>query len=404
MMTGLIFYNKMKKSTSILSRRFQRPDAYGAISMPVYNAVAYEFEDADQMADTFCGKTDSPDYSRVTNPTVTFLEKQIRELAGAHEVTALNSGMAAISGALVATAEAGKTIVSSKHMFGNTYLLVNNTLSRFGVKSLLLDLAEPETVEREWPEDACCIFLETVTNPQLEVADIRALSRIAHKYNVPLIADTTMVPFTLYAGKELGIDIEVVSSTKYLTAGATCLGGLIIDYGNFPEISKRIKGDVLFNLGAYMTPHAAYMHLLGLETLEIRYGRQESTALYLAKRLSESSNITAVNYPGLESNRFYERIKELYNGYGAMLTIQLPSEEACKRFINGLQIVRRATNLFDNKSLAIHPFSTIFGPLPREKRLEMDVDPCSIRLSCGLEDPDDLLEDILQAADKAINP
>lgn len=391
----------MKKSTSILTRRFQRPDAYGAISMPVYNAVAYEFEDADRMAETFCGRTDDPDYSRVTNPTVTFLEKQVKELTGATDVMALNSGMAAICGALMATAEAGKTVVTSKHMFGNTFLLLDSTLRRFGVKSLLLDLTDPAHVEREWPSDACCIFLETVTNPQLEVADVRELARIAHAHGVPLIADSTMVPFTLYEGRGLGFDLEVVSSTKYMTGGATCLGGLIIDYGNFPEISRRIKTDILFNLGAYMTPHAAYMHLLGLETLEVRYARQEATALYLAEKLSECDAIKAVNYPGLKDNPYHPLITELYGGSGAMLTIELDGEEACKRFINALQVVRRATNLFDNKSLAIHPFSTIFGPLPREQRLAMDVRPGVIRLSCGLEDPDDLLDDIVNAAKEA---
>lgn len=387
----------MQKSTKIISGRFQRPDAYGSISMPVYNTLAYEFEDADRMALAFCSLTDDPDYSRITNPTVIFLEKQIAEITGAEAVTALNSGMAAISGIIMATASAGKTIVSSRHLFGNTYLLLTNSLKRFDVKPLLLDLTNIEEVEQNFPDDACCIFLESVTNPQMEVADVRELARIAHEHGVPLICDSTVIPFTLYDGRSLGIDFEIVSSTKYLSGGATCLGGLIIDYGNFPEITRRVKKDVLFNFGAYMTPQVAYMHLLGLENLEVRYARQSASALHIARELQKNPKVKRVNYPGLEDNEFHAAARDLYHGFSAMLTIELEDEQACKQFINSLQIVRRATNLFDNKTLAIHPYSTIFGPIPAEERLAMDVRPGVIRLSVGLEDPADILADLNQA-------
>lgn len=387
----------MKTSTRILSGKFQRPDAYGSISMPVYNTLAYEFDDADRMSEAFRSLTDDPDYSRITNPTVIFLEKQIAEITGAKVVTALNSGMAAISGILMAVAGAGKTVVTSRHLFGNTYLLLTSTLRPFGVETLMLDLTDPKSVEENFPDNACCIFLETVTNPQLEVADLRALAEIARKHGVPLIADTTVIPFTLYNGKELGIDFEIVSSTKYISGGATCLGGLIIDYGNYPDFTRRIKKDILFNLGAYMTPQVAYMHLLGLENLEVRYERQAANALRIAKALESNPEIVSVNYPGLESNPYHRLASGQYGGFGAMLTIELKNEDACKRFINNLRIVRRATNLFDNKSLAIHPYSTIFCTISKEDRAAMDVNPGVIRLSIGLEDPDDIIGDIAQA-------
>lgn len=388
----------MKKSTSILTRKFRRPDAYNAISMPVYNSVAYEFPDADSMAETFCGKNDSPDYSRITNPTVYFLEDQIKELKNAAAVTALNSGMAAISGTLMAVAAAGKCVVSSRHLFGNTYLLLTSTLSRFGVETLLLDLTDATEVSHRFPANACCIFLESVTNPQLEVADVRALAAIAHAHGVPLIADTTAIPPTEFDGRALGIDFEIVSSTKYVSGGATCLGGLIIDYGNFPDISRRIKSDILFNLGAYMTPQVAYMHLLGLENLEVRYARQSASALYLARELAKVPGIVEVNYPGLPGHPYHHITREQYGSFGAMLTLRLADEAACRSFIDRLAVVRRATNLFDNKTLAIHPWSTIFGPLPEAERTAMDVRPDIIRLSVGLEDPDDILADLAQAA------
>lgn len=387
----------MEKITKIIGARFQRPDAYGSISMPVYNAVAFEFENSDEMEKAFTGQSDSPDYSRVTNPTVTFFENQIKMLTGASAVLAVNSGMAAICGIAMATAAAGTSVVTSKHVFGNTYLLFNRTLRRFGVETCLLDLTDIKEVEEKWPDNACCIFLESVTNPQLEVADIRELARVAHSHGVPLIVDSTILPFTNYDGKALGIDFEIVSSTKYVSGGATSVGGLIIDYGHFPEISTRIKSDILFNLGAYMTPHAAYMQTLGLETMELRYARQESSALELALALRELPEVVAVNYLGLSDNPFHKTADELYHSYGAVLTIELADEEACKRFINRLKLVRRATNLFDNKTLAIHPYSTIFGTIDVAERVQMDIKPTVIRLSVGLEDPQDLFEDLRQA-------
>ena len=391
----------MEKSTEIIGAALPLPDAYGSISMPVYNTVAYEFGNFDTMADAFCGRSQMPDYSRVTNPTVTFFEKQISNLTGADNVVALNSGMAAICGIMMATAAAGKSVVTSRHMFGNTFLLLTRTLQRFDVGCQLLDLTNPREVEENIPDNACCIFLESVTNPQLEIADVRLLSAIAHEHGIPLIVDTTMIPFTLYNGRSLGIDFEIVSSTKYVSGGATSVGGLIIDYGNFPEISERVKSDVLFNLGAYMTPHAAYMQLLGLENLEVRYTRQQQSALKVAEGLKNNPGVKRVNYPGLSDSPYHRLATDLYGGYGAMLTIELADEQACRKFINALKLVRRATNLFDNKTLAIHPYSTIFGPLPERQRLEMDVRPGVIRLSIGLEAPEDILNDLNQAIEAA---
>lgn len=220
------------------------------------------------MADAFCNRIKAPDYSRVENPTVTNLEQRVRALTGADHVTAFNSGMAAIGNTLLAVAGQGLNIVSSRHLFGNTFALITNTLQRFGVEPRWRDLTNLEAVAEAIDNWTCAVFLEVVTNPQLEVADLKAIAEIAHRKNVPVIADSTVIPFTETNLKALGVDIEVVSSTKYLSGGGTSLGGLVIDYGTFPEINKRIKYELLFNLGAYMTPQAAYMQTLGLETLD----------------------------------------------------------------------------------------------------------------------------------------
>ena len=391
----------MKKQTEAIHTAYQLPDAYGALSMPVYHSVAYEFKNAAEMADAFCGRSDMPDYSRVTNPTVTYFENRVKALTGAENVIALSSGMAAISNALMAVSGAGKNIISSCHMFGNTFSLISNTLLRFGVTSKLCNLTDVEMVERMVDADTCCIYVEIITNPQMKVADLRALSQGTKRYNIPLIADTTMIPFTEFSARDLGLDIEVVSSTKYLSGGATSIGGLVIDYGTCEGFGKRMKTEMLHNFGAYMTPQVAYMHTLGSETLSVRYRQQSSNALELAKLLCTVPSVCKVNYVGLKDNSYHDLAKKQFGETaGAMLTIELESCSACFDFINRLKLIRRATNLFDNRSLAIHPASTIFGNFTQQQRDSMDVLDTTVRISVGLEAVEDLFDDIRQALEQ----
>lgn len=388
----------MNKQTIAIDTPFGRKDAYGSLSIPVYHTAAYEFETAQEMTDAFTGKVLAPDYSRVMNPTVTYFEDKVKALTGADNVFAFASGMAAISNALLCFAENGKNIVTSNHLFGNSVALINKTFKRFGIDAHSVDLTNLDAVRCAIDENTCCIYLEIITNPQMEVADLKALSAIAHEHNIPLIADTTMIPFTQFSAKELGVDVEVLSSTKYISGGATSLGGLVVDYGTFKVVNERIRFELLFNLGNYMTPHAAYMQSLGLETLDARYRVQSQNALYLAKRLQNAPGIKAVNYPALPENPYYELAQAQFGKTGGgMITIELESEEACYRFINNLKLVHRATNLFDNKTLAIHPYSTIFGNFTPEQKAEMDVLPTTIRISVGLEDMDDIYEDLVNS-------
>ena len=385
----------MNKQTIAINNPYVRPDVYGALAVPVYNNVAFEFEDAAEMADAFCNRIKAPDYARVENPTVTNFEQRVKALTGADHVTAFNSGMAAISNTLLAASEQGKNIVSSHHLFGNTLALISTTLKRFGVEPRLRDLTNLEAVAEAIDEQTCAVFLEVVTNPQLEVANLKAIAEIAHSKGIPVIADSTVIPFTETNLKALGVDVEVVSSTKYLSGGGTSLGGLVIDYGTFPDINKRVKYELLFNLGAYMTPQAAYMQTLGLETLDVRYQRQAGNALWLAQELSK---MVKVNYVGLDSNPYHALAQQQFGPTaGAMFTIDLESKEACFRFLNRLKLVHRATNLFDSRTLAIHPASTIFGNFPEAQLKEMDVRQTTIRLSIGLEDKEDIFADIKQA-------
>ena len=390
----------MKKQTQAIHLEYERRDAYDSLSVPVYNTLAYEFDNAAVMAEAFTDKIKAPDYSRVENPTVTNLERRVAALTDAAHATAFNSGMAAISNTFMSLATQGKNIVTSKHLFGNTYALLVATLRRFGVKVRLRDLTNIEEVREAIDDDTCCVFLEILTNPQLEVADLKAISEVAHEKNVPLVVDSTVIPFTQFSAKSLGADIEVVSSSKYVSGGATSLGGLVIDYGTpyNGDFAKRLYGEMLFNFGAYMTPQVAYMQTIGLETLDARYRVQSGNALELAKKLRTLPQIQYVNYVGLEDNPYHELAQRQFGKTaGAMICIDLESKEACFGFLNNLKLIHRATNLFDNRSLAIHPASTIFGAFSENMRKSMDVKDTSIRLSVGLEDVNDLFEDIKQA-------
>lgn len=399
----------------LLHTPFDKEDAYHSLSMPVYNTAAYEFDTAEAMEEAFCGRTADHAYSRITNPTVRHFEKRIQTLSGALSVTALNSGMAAISNVFITLGRAGANIVTSPHLFGNTYSFFKSTLAAFGVEVRFCNLTRPDEVRARIDENTCALFLEIITNPQLEVADLEMLAGIAHAAGVPLVADTTVVPLHVFHARDFGVDIEVVSSTKYISGGATGLGGLILDYGTFDwsrskklaetaettgtsAFTAKLRKEIHRNLGAYMTPQVAYMQTLGLETLEVRYARQAATCLELAKRLQSLSQIEAVNYTGLETNPYYSLSVKQFGTYpGAMLTFDLASREACFRFMNRLQLIRRATNLFDNKTLAIHPASTIYGSFSKEQRQAMDVSEKTIRLSVGLESVEDLLDDISRA-------
>lgn len=396
----------MKQNTKAIHFSYQKPDAYGALTMPVYHTAAYEFADADIMADAFCGRVELPDYSRITNPTVIYLEKKVQALTGASSVWAFTSGMAAITGTLMCLAASGKTIITSNHLFGNTWLLISKTLGRFGVRSKFIDLTDLQAVRAAIDSDACCIYAEIISNPHQEVVDLKAISEIAHSAGIPLVADTTMIPFTKFSSRELGVDVEVVSTTKYLSGGATTVGGMVMAYGGQGSILESHTGfeaemkDIQLNLGGYMSPHAAYMQTLGLENLDARYAVESSNTQRIAELLRTLPAVKKVNYLGLPDNPFHELAKKQFGGtFGAMLTIDLADQQSCFRFLNRLKLVKRATNLFDNRSLAIHPYSTIFGPFTAEQKRALDIFDTTIRLSIGLEDVEDIFEDFKQALD-----
>jgi O-acetylhomoserine (thiol)-lyase len=323
--------------------------------------------------------------------------------------------MAAISNIFFAIAKTGDNIITSKHLFGNTYSFFTSTLRAFGVETRFCDLTNAEEIDNAIDGNTIAIFFETITNPQLEIAVINSLSQIAKKHGVVLIADSTLTPPNIFNAQEFGVDIEAISSTKIITGGATSLGGLILDYGQFDwtrfakfsELAQRfgpftfnakLRKEIHRNLGACLSPYHAYLQSLGLETLSLRFDKAASNCLLLAEYLQTEKRIASVNYPGLKSSKFYEVGKKQFGDRpGAILTFNFKTREECFNFLNKLKLIHRATNLYDNRSLIMHPASTIFCDYAPELRKDLDISDTLIRLSVGIEEFEDLKNDI-QAA------
>jgi O-acetylhomoserine (thiol)-lyase len=406
-----------KFSTRIISEKFGKKDIHGAIAMPVYRNAAFEFPDSESIAAAFQYKEDiaSHTYTRITNPSVENLERKIKIASGADNVMMVASGMAAISNTFLTIAYAGGNIITSPHLFGNTFSLFKFTLAAFGVEARFVNTDNPEEIASAIDENTCAFFCELITNPHMEVADLPEVSEILKAHNVPMIVDTTIIPWCGFDAKKAGADIEIVSTTKYISGGATSIGGAILDYGTFDwthnkrlqpvdktdglsQFSFKLKREIARNIGAAMDPETAYIQALGMESLELRFGRMSASAYQLAQFLEKQPKVKKVGYTKLGSSPYKAVSDKLFTGNpGAMLTFNLESKEACFRFMDRLQIIRRATNLFDNKTLIIHPESTIYGTFSPEMKAVMGIEDNLMRLSVGLEDVGDLMEDILQA-------
>lgn len=402
-------------TTKALNVPFPKQDPYNALHMPVYEGVAYGFDDSKHISDTFQGKVQAHTYSRTSNPTVQYLEHKIKALTGANHVLALSSGMAAISSTILSITKAGDNIISSNHLFGHTYAILDSTLREFDIETRFTDLSNIAELKNQIDSKTRAIYFETVTNPQLEVLDLEELSAFASEHNLLLICDSTMTPLNTFNSSEWGVNIEVMSTTKFISGGATSVGGLIIDNGNYDwsnieklkpfatkfgkdALAMMLRKNIFRNFGACMSPQAAHYQNMGLDILELRVSKAFNNCLILGDYLQSHPKVTEVNYPGLSTSSDYELVKKQFNGIpGTIMTFSLTSEEACYHFMDRLCAIRRATNLNDNKSLIIHPYSTIYSEFTYEERNEMNISPTMMRLSVGIEYAEDLMADIEQA-------
>ena len=406
---------KLKFITKILHNPFLKEDPHGSLQMPVYENVAFEFKTSEDIELAFNKKKPAHMYSRISNPTVEAFEQRIKAVTDAAGVIAVSSGMAAITNVLMAVGRQGDNIVTTKHLFGNTFSLFTRTLTEWGLEVRFADLTKPESIGALIDDKTKAVFFETITNPQLEVVDVAAIAKIAKAKNIPVIADTTLTPPYAFCAKEFGVDIEVLSSTKYISGGATSVGGVIIDNGTFhwstnPKLKddakqfgpfaliNRLRREVYRNLGSCLSPHSAFLQSVGLETLPLRVDVSSANSQKIAEFLEGHKKITSTHYPGLKSSVFNAIAKKQFGGrIGGLLTFDLASKKECYKFMDGLKLIRRSTNLNDNRTLILHPASTIFCEYDEAARKDMNVRETMIRLSVGIEDADDLINDIDQA-------
>ncbi|MDX2469444.1 MAG: PLP-dependent transferase [SAR324 cluster bacterium] len=394
--------------------RFKQ-DVHGALRVPVYETVSFELGSSRDLQLAFEGKKPAHAYSRISNPTVEDFEQKVRLISGSFAVLALSSGMAAISNLVMTLCEMGTNVVTSKNLFGNTVSLFEHSLKPWGLEVKYVDMTNADEVKAAIDEDTRLVFCENITNPQLEVVNIKEIAEITKAAGVPFAVDCTVTTPYLFNSKEHGVNVEIISSTKYMSGGATSVGGVIIDNGNFDwktstkladkarkmgpmALMATLRTQVYRNLGACLSPHSAAQQALGLETLSLRIKASCHNAQAVAEYLDDHPKVAHVNYPGLKNSPQHELAKEQFpNGFGGILTLDLGSQEECYQFMDALTLIKRSTNLNDNKSMIIHPASTIFCEYSPTKKIEMGVPDTLLRLSVGIEDFIDLQEDIAKA-------
>jgi O-acetylhomoserine (thiol)-lyase len=408
----------------------QQPDpSTGSRAVPIYQSVAFSFNDEDEASSRFDIARSGYAYSRIANPTVAVLEERLAMLDGGIGAVATASGMAAIHLAIVTLASAGSHIVASKSLYGGTHNLLSYTLPRFGITTSFVDTRDPDAFAQAIKPNTTMFFTETVSNPDCAVADIPRLAAVAHQLGLPLVVDATLTTPYLMRPLEHGADIVVHSLTKFIGGHGTTIGGVVIDGGTFEWLSFadkfptlcqpydgfdglnfaeefgpsafiiRARREGLRDFGACLSATSAFQLLQGVETLSLRMERHVANTEAVVNFLDEQDSVEQVFHPSLEGHRDYALAKELYpKGMGAVMSFEIKGGyEAAKRFINGLHLFSHLANVGDAKSLVIHPASTTHSRMDNAALLQAGISQGLVRLSIGLEDASDLISDLSKA-------
>ncbi|MEW5895536.1 MAG: O-acetylhomoserine aminocarboxypropyltransferase/cysteine synthase family protein [Candidatus Omnitrophota bacterium] len=412
---------------SILLHAGQQPDpATGACAVPIYQTAAYAFSDTEHAADLFALKEFGNIYTRLMNPTTDVLEKRIASLDGGAAALATASGMSAIALAILSVAQAGDEIVAASTLYGGTRTLFQYSLKRLGIDVKFVDPSDPQNFNTAVTSKTKAIYGEIIGNPKLNVFDIKAVSEIAHRHELPLIIDNTVGVY-LCRPIDHGADIVVYSATKYIGGHGTSIGGLIVDSGrfhwdsakfpyiaqpdptyhglNFVEAFKekafivKARTGLLRDFGPAMSPFNAFLFLQGMETLHLRMPRHSANALQVAEFLEDHPRVSWTVYPGLTSSPDKAGAdKYLEKGAGGLVGFGIKGGlQAGKNFINSLKLITHLANIGDARTLAIHPASTTHQQLSPEEQRAAGVTEDFIRLSVGIEDVNDIIKDLDQA-------
>ncbi len=396
-------------------------------AVPIYQTSSYVFDSSEHAANLFSLAEMGNIYTRIMNPTTDVLEKRLAELDGGVGALALASGSAAILLAILNLAKAGDNIVSTQYLYGGSYNMFNYTLKRMGINVKFVDSTNPDNIAQAIDENTKAIFAETIGNPKNNVDDFEMIARIAHDNGLPFIVDNTVATPFLFKPFEHGADIACYSLTKFIGGHGTSIGGAVVDSGKFDWSSGRfdeyttpdpsyhglvyhealgemayilkMRVTLLRDMGPCISPFNAFQFLQGLETLHVRMPRHCENALKVAQFLEGHPSVEWVNYPGLESHPDYERAKRyLPAGQGAILGFGIKGgREAGAKFIDSVKLCSHLANIGDAKTLVIHPASTTHQQLSDEEQTAAGVSPDYIRVSVGIEDIQDITEDLDQA-------
>ena len=401
-------------TTTIIHADRQDGIEHGSLHKPVHHSVAFGYEDAHDLAAVFQGRNAGYSYGRQVNPTVNALERKLTKMEHSVASVAFATGMGAIGTALFALLRNGDHFISSSFLFGNTNSLFN-TFATHGIDVTFVDATDVENVRAAIQENTRLVFVETIANPRTQVGDLELIGVLCSEHSLVYFVDNTMTTPYLFQPIDVGASLIITSLTKYVGGHGNALGGMLtntglFDWSNFENIHDAYKkGDQatwgltqirkkgLRDFGASLGPDAAHQLALGAETLALRMERACSNAQALAEFLNGQDAVKKVYYPGLEDHPQYPLCRKLFRYPGALLSFELQDDIDCFSFMNRLDLTVLSSNLGDNRTLAIPVAHTIYYEMGLERRASMGIDESLIRVSVGIEDPEDLLEDYRQA-------
>lgn len=376
-------------------------ETYGSLSTPIYQSSTYYFDSCEQGGRRFAGEESGFIYSRLGNPTSSVLEEKVAALENGEAAIATASGMGAITSALWTIAKAGAHIIADSTLYGCTFALLNHGLPRYGVEISFVNTSNLDEIKSNLKENTVAVYLETPANPNLKVADIAAIADLAHGYNkdIKVVCDNTFATPYLQRPLELGADVVVHSATKYLNGHGDVIAGFVVGKADF--ISEVRMFGVKDMTGAVLDPFAAFLILRGLKTFEIRMMRHCENARVLAEFLEKSDKVSKVYYPGLPSFENYEIAVKQMSDFGGMLSFEVKGgKEAGMKFVNALELCTIAVSLGDAETLVEHPASMTHSPYTPEELKEAGIPEGLVRVSCGLENKEDIIADFEQALSK----
>jgi methionine-gamma-lyase len=373
-------------------------DPYKSANIPIYQTSTFAFDNCDMGAQCFSGEADGYMYTRLGNPTIRALEKTIAELENGYDAIATGSGMAAVTTVYMALLGQGAHIVSTDAVYGASRSVMEDHFSRFGVESTYVNTTSKENILKAIKPNTKVLYIESPANPTMEISDLKMCADIAKEHNLIMVVDNTFCSPYLQKPLDLGADVVLHSMTKYINGHADIVGGIIITKNK--EIDSKIR-PLMINMGGCIDPHQAYLVLRGLKTLSLRMERSQENAIKIAEYLESNPKVDRVMYPGLKSHPQYELAKRQMNGPGAMISFEMKGGiEAGKRLLDNLKVAILAVSLGGVETLVEHPASMTHTKVRKEERLKAGITDGLVRLSVGIEDVNDLLDDLKQAFEK----